>query len=149
MTTYKNRYGDIYTFTEDANHDILWEGDFKYTRFGYANDYTKSYNAYVADGGKLSFNEFKAVVHNSDEHNKYHRLVESRQDLVDMIDPSGGPYIAVGMDLKHFGYEGYIVKGFEPIMTGEKIIVEKCFYCTQPAGKHKMSCLTQKRQINL
>jgi hypothetical protein len=30
MTTYKNRYGDVFTFTKDDNHDILWEGNFEY-----------------------------------------------------------------------------------------------------------------------
>ena len=62
MTTYKNRYGDKFTFTKDDNHDILWEGNFEYCRFGMPNDYTKAYNAFVADGGKFSFNEFKKAV---------------------------------------------------------------------------------------
>jgi hypothetical protein len=147
MTTYKNRYGDVFTFTEDDNGDILWEGDFEYYRFGYPNDYTKAYNVFVADGGKLSFNEFKNVVHESDEHNKYNRLVESIKDKIDMVDPSGGPYISARMSLDLFGYKDYKVVGFEPIETGFKIITEKCSVCNKPGNVHKMSCHTQKATI--
>jgi hypothetical protein len=99
MTTYKNRYGDVFTFTKDDNHDILWEGNFEYCRFGMPNDYTKAYNAFVNGGGKLSFNEFKKAVHEwDDETNDYYypeyiRMVESLSNEIDMVDPSGGPYI--------------------------------------------------------
>jgi hypothetical protein len=147
MTTYKNRYGDVFTFTEDDDNNILWEGDFEYCRIGYPNDYTKAYNAYVADGGKLSFNEFKSVVHESDEHNKYNRLVESFTHKIDMVDPSGGPYISAGMDLRHYGYTGYKVKQFEPIKNGYKIITNKCNGCHKPGAIHKMSCPTQKATV--
>ena len=33
--TYKNRYGDYYTFTKDDDNDILWEGEFSYCRFSF------------------------------------------------------------------------------------------------------------------
>ena len=149
MNTYKNRYGDIFTFTEDDNNDILWEGNFEYCRIGFPNDYTKAYNTYIADGGKLSFNEFKAVVHYSDEHNKYNRLVYSLEDEIDMVDPSGGPYITRNMSLGSFGFKDYKVKDFQKINTGYKIITEKCSGCHKPGAIHKMSCPTQKIQINL
>ena len=123
--TYKNRYGDVFTFTEDDDNNILWEGNFEYCRIGFPNDYTKAYNVYVADGGRLSFNEFKSVVHESDEHNKYNMLVESVRDKIDMVDPSGGPYISVGMKMDSFGFKDYVVKDFEKIITGLKIITEK------------------------
>jgi hypothetical protein len=148
--TYKNRYGDEFTFTRDENHDILWEGNFKYSRFGMPNDYTKAFNAFVADGGKFSFNEFKKAVHEwDDETNNYHypeyvRMVECLKDEVDMVDPSGGPYITRGMPLDSFGFKKYVVKDFKRIDTGYKIITEKCAYCNQAAGIHKMGCETRK-----
>jgi len=142
MTTYKNRYGDVFTFTKDDNYNILWEGDFEYYRVGYPNDYTKAYNAFVTDGGKLSFNEFKNVVHESD--NKYNRLVESIEDKIDMVDPSGGPYINIGMSLGSFGFKNYVVKDFQKIDTGFKIITEKCAYCHLAGKVHKMGCETRK-----
>jgi hypothetical protein len=51
--TYKNRYGDEFTFTRDENHDILWEGNFKYSRIGMPNDYTRAYEAYLKDSKEL------------------------------------------------------------------------------------------------
>ena len=27
---YKNRYGDVYTFTKQEDGSVLWEGDFKH-----------------------------------------------------------------------------------------------------------------------
>jgi hypothetical protein len=153
MTTYKNRYGDKFTFTKDDNHDILWEGDFEYCRVGYPNDYTKAYNAFVADGGKFSFNEFKKAVHEwDDETNDYHypkyvRMVESLPNEIDMVDPSGGPYITTGMSLDSFGFKDYVVKDFQKIDTGYKIITEKCAYCHLAGGVHKMGCETRKTTV--
>ena len=31
---YRNRYGDIYTFTKQKDGNVLWEGDFEYLRAG-------------------------------------------------------------------------------------------------------------------
>ena len=155
--TYKNRYGDMFTFTEDDDHDILWEGDFKWCRFGMPNDYTRAYEAYCNDvKAPMSLEEFKKSVHEwDDETNNYYfpeyvRMVDSLKDEIDMIDPSGGPYISRGMSLGSFGFKKYVVKDFKRIDTGYKIITEKkCEGCNQTAGKHKMSCPTQKTQINL
>jgi hypothetical protein len=153
MTTYKNRYGDVFTFTEDDNGDILWEGDFEYSRFGMPNDYTKAYNAYVSDGGKFSFNEFKDSVHEwNDEINdygypKYIRMIESLVNEIDMVDPSGGPYITRGMSLSSFGFKNYVVKDFQKINTGYKIVTEKCSGCHKPGAIHKMSCPTKKATV--
>jgi hypothetical protein len=150
MTTYKNRYGDVFTFTKDDNHDILWEGEFEYYRVGYPNDYTKAYNAFVNDGGKFSFNEFKKAVHEwDDETNNYYypeyvRMVESLSNEIDMVDPSGGPYITRGMSLGSFGFKDYVVKDFKKIDTGYKIITEKCAYCHLAGKAHKMGCETRK-----
>lgn len=128
---YKNRYGDVFTFTRDENHDILWEGNFEFCRVGMPNDYTKAYNEYVHDGGELSFNDFKAEVHKYDDekrqyvYDKYNRMVESLVNEVDMMDPSGGPYISRGMSLDSFGFKDYVVKDFKRIDTGYKIITKK------------------------
>lgn len=34
MGTYRNRYGDTYTFTKQKDGNVLWEGDFEYIRAG-------------------------------------------------------------------------------------------------------------------
>jgi len=130
--TYKNRYNDIYTFTPDADNNILWQGNFEWCRFGMPNDYTRAYEAYCADVKKpMSLKAFKKAVHEwDDETNKHYypeyvRMVDSLKNKIDMIDPSGGPYISVGMSLDSFGFKDYTVKDFEVIDTGYKIITEK------------------------
>ena len=34
MVNYRNRYGDIYTFTKQEDGNVLWEGDFGFIRSG-------------------------------------------------------------------------------------------------------------------
>jgi hypothetical protein len=133
--TYKNRYGDIFTFTLQEDGNVLWDGNFKYCRFGMPNDYTKAYNQYVNDNkhvqSLMSFNQFKNVVHEYDDethqyiYDKYVRMVESIKDKISMIDPSGGPYISVGMPLSSFGFKDLKVKDFETKENGYLIITDK------------------------
>jgi len=157
MRKYKNRYGDNYTFTENDDHDILWEGIFEWCRFGMPNDYTEAYKVYCEDlGNLLTMEEFKTAVHKYDDikreyilGDKYVRLVESLKDEIDMIDPSGGPFISRDMLLDSFGFKGYKVKDFERIDTGYKIITEKCDKCNQAGGVHKMGCETRRITILL
>ena len=131
MIQYKNRYNDIFNFELQEDGNILWTGNFEYCRFGMPNDYTKAYNKFVADGGKSSFNEFKEEVHKYDDENhkyvydKYVVMVESLKDKIDMADPSGGCYIASGMDIGFLdkSFKGMIVKEFEEVENGFLIII--------------------------
>jgi hypothetical protein len=132
MREYKNRYGDVFTFTEDEHQDILWEGDFKWCRFGMPNDYTRAYEAYCNDvKTPMSLEQFKKAVHEwDDETNKHHypeyvKMVDCLKDEIDMVDPSGGCYISRGMSLKFLGFEDCIVEDFKRIPTGYKIIIKK------------------------
>ena len=98
------------------------------------NDYTKAYEEFVKDTDDienvLGFEEFKKAVHHYDDekreytYDKYVRLVKSLVNEIDMVDPSGGPYISVGMPMDSLGFKGYVVEGFERIDTGYKIITE-------------------------
>ena len=158
MRDYKNRYGDVFTFTKDDDHNILWEGNFEFCRFGMPNDYQNAYNAYLKDNehsqSLMTLAQFKGVVHHYDDETlsydypKYITMVESLRDEIDMVDPSGGPYLSRGMSMDSFGFNGSVIKDFQPIDTGYKIIIEKCEHCHQLSG-HKMSCPTQKIQINI
>lgn len=135
-TTYKNRYGDEFSFSKTEDGNILWEGDFTYSRIGYPNDYRKAYNAYLHDHkhvqNLMSFNQFKNVVHEYDDeththiYDKYLKMVESLKDKINMVDPSGGPYLAEGMNLKTLDptFKKMIIKEFEPVNTGYKIIIQ-------------------------
>lgn len=136
MVTYKNRYGDQFTFTKDEEGNILWEGNFTYCRIGYPNDYTKAYNAYVHDHkhvkDAMTFNQFEKTVYEYDDetnqyiYDKYVRMVESIKNKISMVDPSGGPYITSGNNMGRYGeeFDGMIVNEFKKIPTGYKIIIK-------------------------
>jgi hypothetical protein len=137
MINYKNRYGDVFTFTKDENKDILWEGNFEYCRIGMPNDYTKAFKSYLEDrehlceDDKLSFEEFKNKVHEYDNEkqkyvlDKYTSLVECLKDEIDMVDPSGGCYLSVGMSLDFLGFKDCVIEKFKIIPTGFKIITNE------------------------
>lgn len=82
--TYKNRYGDEFTFTPTEDGNILWEGNFKHARCGFSND-------------------------------------EPR--IINMVDPSGGPFLAKGMksSFAHEDVKGKVVKEF--IQKDDKWII--------------------------
>ena len=85
MVKYKNRYGDVYTFTKQEDGNVLWEGDFEFHRYGKTN--------------------------NPDE----------TTNKINMVDPSGGPYIGEGQMLSHIigGDDmNVIVESFEWVKNG-------------------------------
>jgi NTP pyrophosphatase (non-canonical NTP hydrolase) len=135
MREYKNRYGDVFTFTEDDDHNILWEGNFEFCRIGMPNDYQNAYNAYLKDNeGKqslMTLAQFKDVVHHYDDETltydypKYIKMVSCLRNEIDMVDPSGGPYLSRGMSMESFGFKGSIIEDFKPTDKGFKLIIKK------------------------
>ena len=63
MVKYKNRYGDVYTFTKLENGNVLWEGNFEHIRVGFPNVYKKAYQQFRKDGGELNQYDFEEKVH--------------------------------------------------------------------------------------
>ena len=63
---YKNRYGDVYTFTELENGNIQWSGNFIYSRFGFPNDYTTAWAKFQEEYGGLDYEVFLASLHTYD-----------------------------------------------------------------------------------
>jgi len=65
------------------------------------------------DGGAAEMEEFEKLVHEYDDEaksytelaKKYQSLVFS-SDKISMVDPSGGPYISLGNNLKEFWPKG-------------------------------------------
>ena len=129
--TMTNRYGDEFVFTLLEDGNIQWDGKFEYVRVGFPNDYTESYKAYTNLGGLMGFKEFKEEVHRSiyDENDKYvgpcdinrvyRPMVKSKKDVINMVDPSGGPYLVEGMELM-----GKTIKEFKSNEKGYLIITE-------------------------
>lgn len=137
-TKYKNRYGDVYTFTETENGNVLWEGNFEFHRFGNPNVYMDAYQAYLNDEPHhdhlLALSEFKKAVHeygketyeSSELNRKYGPLVYSDRETIDMVDPSGGPYLSEGCDLSHLGseFKGKVIHSFENVENGYLIKIK-------------------------
>ena len=123
---YTNRYNDVYTFTKQEDGSVLWEGDFKYCRIGWPNVYKEAYQQYRKDGGDMHIEWFKEEVHRydpetykfSDISEKYRSLVYPDMNTIDMVDPSGGPYMTSHMDLGSFlgkEFEGRSIRSFESL----------------------------------
>ena len=135
----KNRYADLFTFTKDSEGNIIWSGDFSYHRAGMPNNYDDAYSAYHKDCvensiSPISMEEFKEKVHEWDKaasaytefSKRWGGLVYTETDKINMVDPSGGPYISSGDDMGMFSeeFKGMIVKEFKSINEGYKIICE-------------------------
>jgi len=129
ITTYYNRYEDKITF-EHIDDEVIMKGG-KWFRYGLLNDYSIAYEAYINDGGTESLEVFEELVHEYDHKTKsYTKLSKKYQSKVfssnkiSMADPSGGPYIALGHNLKHFWpkgeYQDLIVESIIP--SHDKII---------------------------
>jgi hypothetical protein len=130
----KNRYKDIYTFTK-TDEGILWEGDFKWCRSSYPNNYDKAYEAYCKDEeNPMPLEEFQDKIHSYDPNTfelgklgkKYASLVYSDTSKISMIDPSGGPYLTEGTNMRWIDpvFEGLIINGFKRVETGYLILLK-------------------------
>ena len=117
MVEYINRYKDKYTFTKQEDGTVLWEGPFEYSRIGFPNVYKLAYQKFRKDGGELNQYDFEEKVHEQvyDEEGNWLRegpitkeygpMVFSDTDNLNMVDPSGGPYIKQHDGLGKFGKE--------------------------------------------
>ena len=130
IVKYTNRYNDEFTFEVNERGNIDWKGNFEYCREGMPNDYSKAWEVFQKEYGGLDYKEFKASVHTYDEVKKEYvfpdllPLITSKKDVINMVDPSGGPYLTEGTNMKTFGIDG-IIKEFKWQKDGYEIILEK------------------------
>ena len=141
MKTYKilNRYNNEHSFTPQDDGTILWQGDFKRCRFGSPNDYTQAYKKYLEySRDPMSLEDFKIHVHKQsfDEETKeikqsfisqeFLRYVTSDTSRIDMVDPSGGPYLCEDMPVETIAKElkGTEISHFKPTPEGYKIYLK-------------------------
>jgi len=138
QVTYKNRYSDVFTFTKTEDGNILMEGKFEWMRCGWPNVYTESYDTYCVDTDtdeRMTMGEFKTAVHDYNRETfkptplaaKYAPLIYSNKDVIDMIDPSGGPYLSAGQDMGgfSFSFNKMIIEEFKSVPEGYLIIIKK------------------------
>lgn len=129
VASYINRYGDKITFKELANNKISMSGyDPAYARIGWENDYSDAYEIYCMECmaleepdmnllvedvpvsstlRKLTYPEFAyqvddAIHDQSKFFNKYGKYIRTDFERYNMIDPSGGPYISIGMNVGRY-----------------------------------------------
>lgn len=105
-TTYQNRYGDNIVFEKLDDKTVKMSGhNHEWLRCGYPNVYEDAYTAYCKDIEEpMSLEQFKEKIHNPKFEllKKYQSLVYSDTSTYDMVDPSGGPYLSVGTNLKYY-----------------------------------------------
>ena len=131
---WKNRNGDIYTFTLQEDGSILWKGNFESCRVGYPNVYKEAYQQYRKDGGQMHIDTFKESVHGfrykngeciglSETGKKYSHLIYLDENNIEGISPSGGPHIRVHQELDWLGeeFKNLCVGTITSIGTGYKI----------------------------
>lgn len=106
---YINRDGDVFTFTTTDSNTILWEGPFNLVRVSAKLDYTEAFASFKKDFPESSLNmgQFKLKVYAWDNENKtyilgskYRKLITPIDNEYEVVDPMGGPYIAVDMFLE-------------------------------------------------
>jgi hypothetical protein len=130
---YHNRYKDKITF-DHKRKAVTMSGYSPYFRYGFPNVYDKAYEKYVESAREdakldwtwiLTREQFEKVLYvtkdeDSFESNALYKLfgkyIYSDTETIDMVDPSGGPYLTVGMNLKEFfgrEYEDLIIRSIK------------------------------------
>ena len=136
---YYNRYKDKITFDRKGK-TVTMSGYSPYFRYSWPNVYDTAYEKYVEsavvdaklEGTQiLTQEEFVEALHARKDEDEYGynalyklfgKYIYSNKDIIEMVDPSGGPYLSVGTNLKEFfgrEYEDLII---ESIKIGKKNI---------------------------
>ena len=131
--SYHNRYNAKITF-DHKGKTVTMSGYGPYFRYGFPNVYDKAYEKYVESAvvdAKLEGNqiltqeEFEKVLFVDKDEDKYEsnalyklfgKYIYSDRDTIDMVDPSGGPYLTVGTNLRMFfgkDYEDLIIESIK------------------------------------
>lgn len=103
----KNRYGDVIRFKKEGNK-VTMTGMLELgMRYGFANDFDLAYLKYMEDDKNttkdLTSELFaRKMESDNDFFWKYAKWVTSKENVIDFVDPSGGPYISVGSNLAYY-----------------------------------------------
>lgn len=131
---YHNRYKDKITF-DHKGKTVTMSGYSPFFRYGWPNKYDKAYSRYLAsayidanlkDNQILTEEEFERALyidkaedynwHQNALYQLFGKYIYSDKDTIDMVDPSGGPYLTRGMNLKQFfgkDYEDLIIESIK------------------------------------
>jgi hypothetical protein len=131
---YYNRYKDKITF-DHKGKTVTMSGYSPYFRYSWPNKYDVAYDKYLESAvvdakllgtQMLTQEEFeKALYIDKGDDSNWHKnalyqlfgkYIYSDKDTIDMVDPSGGPYLTVGTNLKSFfgkDYENLIIESIK------------------------------------
>ena len=136
---YHNRYNDKITF-DHKGKTVTMSGYSPYFRYSWPNKYDVAYTKYLASAyldakleqsQMLTQEEFEKVLyidkddtgwHNNALYKLFGKYIYSDRDTIDMVDPSGGPYLTVGTNLRMFFGKDYEDLIIETIEIGKKNI---------------------------
>ena len=137
--TYHNRHRDKITF-DHKGKTVTMSGYSPYYRSGWPNVYDTAYEKYVEsavvdaelqDSQIMTQEEFEKALyvdkddtgwHNNALYQLFGKYIYSDKDTIDMVDPSGGPYLTIGTNLKEFFGRDYEDLVIESIKLGKKSI---------------------------
>jgi hypothetical protein len=141
--TYYNRYNVKITFEHTKNQVVMsGKGLTTFMRYGFPNVYTDAYIKYVESAvvdAKLESNqiltekEFREVLFVTKDEDSFEsnallklfgKYIYSDTKTIDMVDPSGGPYLTVGSNLKYF-FNDKVDRIVDKIKIGEDKITFK------------------------
>lgn len=130
---YYNRYRDKITF-DHKGKTVTMTGYSPYIRYSWPNKYDVAYTKYLASAyidAKLEYDqmltqeEFEEALYVTKDEDKsetnallklFGKYIYSDKDTIDMVDPSGGPYLTRGTNLKEFfgkDYQDLIIESIE------------------------------------
>ena len=131
---WKNKQGDIYTFTLQEDESILWRGKFERCRVMHPTVYDEAYQQYRKDGGQMHIETFKEKVHEfrykhgeciglTEIGKQYNHLIYLDKGIISGVGPVGGPYVNVHQELGWLGeeFQDLCVSSIVPIETGYQI----------------------------
>ena len=137
---YHNRYKDKITF-DHKGKTVTMSGYSPFFRYGWPNKYDKAYSRYLAsayidanlkDNQILTEEEFERALyidkaedynwHQNALYQLFGKYIYSDKDTIDMVDPSGGPYLTRGTNLKEFFRKDYQDLIIESIKIGKNNI---------------------------
>lgn len=141
---YLNRYGDDIIFEKLTENTIHMSGfNPEWIRYAYDNDYTQAHKEYLADCANMDEPDLRLLIEDitknqvrpmtleefeihhlhkdqdpyrlNNPFRKYYKLISSDESSICMVDPSGGPYIAKGTNLKYYfnSRDNMIVSGIK------------------------------------
>lgn len=103
----RNRYNDIIRFEKEGTTVKMTGMLDMGMRYGFANDYDTAYIVYMTNESEkdkeLTRDEFDRKMEvDYDFFNRYSKHVKSKDDVIEFVDPSGGPYISLGSNLAYY-----------------------------------------------